>query len=104
MRYSGGVTYRHGDRWVFRAGAAFDETPIPNATFRSPVIPTDDRTWITFGASYAVNDNLSVDAGYAHIFVADAKINNADVTTGHILTGEAQGDVDIVSAQLVYKF
>ena len=104
MRYSGGVTYRYGDRWVFRAGAAFDETPIPNATFRSPVIPGEDRTWITAGVSYTVNDQLSLDAGYAHIFVDDAQLNNADITTGHILTGQVEADVDILSAQLVYKF
>ncbi|MBW6512106.1 MAG: outer membrane protein transport protein [Desulfuromonadaceae bacterium] len=51
MRYSLGGTYHHSDVLAFRAGVAYDETPIPDAT-RTPRIPGADRTWVAFGSGY----------------------------------------------------
>ena len=104
MRYSGGVTYRHNDRWTFRAGAAYDETPIPSPEDRTPRLPGEDRTWVAIGVSYAMSDHLSFDAGFAHLFIDDAKFNNTEPSTGHTLTGKADADANILSAQVIYKF
>ena len=104
MRYSGGITYTHDDALTLRAGAAFDETPIPSATLRTPRIPDADRTWITLGATYRVNQNFSVDLAYAHLFVDDPQLRNADVRTGHTVVGTYQADVDIIGVQVGYQF
>jgi long-subunit fatty acid transport protein len=31
-RASGGVNYRYGEKWVFRAGVAWDQTPVNEGT------------------------------------------------------------------------
>ncbi len=107
-RYSLGIEYSPGSQWTWRAGIAFDETPIPSAERRTPRIPDEDRTWLSFGFSYQASENLSIDFAYAHLFVDDAKINN---TTENLppgvnfnLTGEFDSTTDILSAQLTYRF
>ena len=106
-RYSLGLEYSPGSVWTFRAGVALDETPIPNAELRTPRIPGDERTWLSFGFSYEASENLSFDFAYAHLFVDDAQINNTTtnlVGPNFTLTGEFDSTTDIISAQLTYKF
>ncbi len=57
-----GTTYFYDQNWTFRAGIAFDDSPVP-ADKRSISIPDQDRLWLSAGASYAFNDNASVDVG-----------------------------------------
>ena len=104
MRYSAGVTYKHDSRWTFRAGAAFDETPVSSAIDRSPRLPDEDRIWLVLGMTYAPNDHWSFDAGYVHLIIDDTKIRDTEANTGHTLIGEVEGDVDLLSAQVVYRF
>ena len=58
MRYSLGLTYTHNDRLLFRMGTAYDETPIPSAEYRTPRIPGNDRTWLSFGAWLQVQRDI----------------------------------------------
>lgn len=102
-RYSVGATYAPGSAWVYRAGIAYDESPVPSAEFRTPRIPDNDRKWLAIGASYASSKSFSVDLGYAHLFVSDTPINNA-TSLGHTLNGTYQNKVDILSAQLNWVF
>src|SRR4029450_8986937 len=44
-RFSGGANYRDGDKWTFRGGVAFDQTPVRDAE-RTPRLPDEDRTWL----------------------------------------------------------
>ncbi|MDH3559577.1 MAG: outer membrane protein transport protein [Gammaproteobacteria bacterium] len=110
FRVAIGATYRYNPTWLFRAGLAFDETPIRNADLRTPRVPGEDRTWLAFGANYKYSKELSFDFGYAHLFVDDPKINNLDAYTPstftgfHLLTGEYDAAVDIFSAQVNWKF
>ena len=101
-RYSLGVDYRYNSAWTFRAGTAYDETPIPDARRRTARIPGEDRIWASLGFGYQATPTLGIDVAYTHLFIDDPKINNGDVTRGTI-TGEYDADVDIVSAQLVWK-
>ena len=101
-RYSLGVDYRYNSTWTFRAGTAYDETPIPDARRRTARIPGEDRIWASLGFGYQATPTLGIDVAYTHLFIDDPKINNGDVTRGTI-TGEYDADVDIVSAQLVWK-
>lgn len=99
MRYGLGLTYQHNDKWQFRTGVAYDETPIPGSDRRTARIPGTDRKWVAFGASYHYSDNIVIDAAYAHLFMDDPSINETD-DNGYNLRGEYDASVDIVGLQL----
>ncbi|EQC00829.1 long-chain fatty acid transporter FadL [Photorhabdus temperata] len=61
-----GTTYYHDDNWTFRTGIAFDDSPIP-AENRSISIPDQDRFWLSAGATYAFNKDMSVDVGVSYM-------------------------------------
>ena len=111
-RYAIGATYKYNESWLLRTGVAFDETPVPNAQLRTARIPDADRTWLSFGANYKLNKKLSFDLGYAHLFVDNPDINSSDAydpTTGlntglHQLKGSYDASVDILSAQVNWRF
>jgi long-chain fatty acid transport protein len=104
MRYSVGVDYQYSDSLVLRTGLAYDESPIPSAKRRTPRMPGEDRTWVSLGLTYLASSAISFDVGYSHLFIDDAKIDNtleSEVDAlNSTLTGEFEGDVDILSAQL----
>ena len=104
MRYSVGVDYQYSDSLVLRTGLAYDESPIPSTERRTPRLPGEDRTWVSVGFTYLVSSAISVDVGYSHLFIDDAKIDNTleseTEALNATLTGEYEGEVDILSAQL----
>ncbi len=113
FRYSIGTEYTPNRTWTFRTGVALDETPIPKDSLRSPRVPGNDRTWVALGLTYRYTPNLSFDFGYAHLFVDDPKLKgvsdnhdpSAGQTTGaHRLSGKYDASVDILSAQVNWKF
>jgi len=112
-RYAIGTEFTPSKTWTFRTGVALDETPVPKDSLRSPRVPDNDRTWLTLGMTYRHSPNLTFDVGYAHIFVDDPKLKGvsdnhnptAGQTTGvHELSGEYDASVDILSAQVNWKF
>ncbi len=100
-RYSVGAEYRYNNNWTFRAGAAFDETPIPDAEHRTARIPGEDRVWGSLGVGYQITPAIGVDVGYSHLFIDDPEINETSASAGN-LNGEYDADVNIVSAQVVW--
>ncbi|MBW2208811.1 MAG: outer membrane protein transport protein [Deltaproteobacteria bacterium] len=112
VRVAIGGSYKFDSKWTLRTGVAYDESPTRNQELRLAALPDDDRIWLSFGAGYKHSDKLSVDFGYAHLFIDDPKINSTDAdsssipgSTGlHRLTGEFDADVDILSAQVNWKF
>ncbi|MDO6462322.1 outer membrane protein transport protein [Granulosicoccaceae sp. 1_MG-2023] len=103
MRYSLGVAYAQTDRLTLRAGLAFDEEAIPDDEHRTPRIPGNDRFWITLGAGYKVNRNLTLDVGYAHLSMSDTDMSHDD-GNGYTVTGEYSGGANILSGQLTWNF
>lgn len=104
VRYAIGTTYSTGGPWTFRAGLAQDEAPQTDPTLITPRIPDQDRTWISAGFNYAFSDMLSLDLGYAHLFVDDTAINNVDPQTDHQVVGEFESSVDILGVQANWRF
>lgn len=102
-RFSLGVDYRYNSNWTFRAGTAFDQSPIPDAEHRTARIPGDDRIWTSLGFGYQWTESLGIDLAYSHLFVDEPKINNGEPSTGNINGEYEDTDVDIISAQLVWK-
>ncbi|WP_299438962.1 outer membrane protein transport protein [uncultured Rhodospira sp.] len=96
-----GAIYRPDENWSFRAGFAYDMSPIPDE-HRTARIPGEDRYWLSGGISYAYEDWFKVDFGYTHIFVNDASINE---TTGQgTLVGEYENSIDILTIGGRIKF
>ena len=108
FRYSIGFDYQYSGNMILRSGIAVDETPVPSAERRTPRLPGDTRTWLSFGLTYNWNDDLTVDVGYSHLFIDDTKINNefesSVPTLAATLKGEYQASVDILSVQLNWQY
>jgi long-chain fatty acid transport protein len=104
-RYALGATYQLTEQFKLRGGVAYDETNVPDST-RTARLPDSDRTWLALGAQWSPGGSFVVDVGYAHLFVDDAALNQDDgnATARGFLLGEQQSSIDIVSAQLSYKF
>ena len=104
----GGV-YNKNDRWTFRGGIAWDQTPVRDE-FRTVRLPDEDRYWASVGARWRPIDPLSVDLGYAHLFVKDAEINLArsqvglPATFSSTVVGDYDNAVDILSLQFTWAF
>jgi len=113
MRYAIGTSYRHDEKWTFRGGLAYDETPVSSPNFRPAALPDEDRTWLALGAGYKYSKQLSFDIGYAHLFIDDTQISSTDAYSSllapisegfHRINGEYDASVDIISAQANWKF
>ena len=104
MRYSIGAIYRYTEKLKFRVGSAYDQTPVKDA-YRTARIPDNNRIWMSVGANYILSSNNSFDAGYTHIFVNNASINQGAVGT---VTGQLQGSynssIDVISFQYTHTF
>ena len=90
-----GAAYTLTDKLTLRGGTAYDKTPVSNA-YRTARVPDDDRYWLAIGASYKVLQNITVDAGYAHIFVTSPRIGEVSAT-GDVLSGKYSNAIDIFS-------
>lgn len=105
MRYAVGASYEISPHLTLRAGTAYDNTPVPDAT-RTPRLPDADRIWATTGARWQPTDALIVDFGYAHLFSRTVPLNQnaGNAAASGLLVGEQESDIDIVTAQLSYRF
>lgn len=102
-RYALGASYLFNERWTMRTGVAYDQTPIYQTTDRTARLPDNDRRWLSFGASYKGSSGMSVDVGYAHLFMSNTPIDRTGAL-GDTLRGSFQNQVDILSAQLVWNY
>ncbi len=108
FRYSLGMDYQYNEKMTLRTGVAYDETPIPDATRRTPRIPGNDRTWLSFGLTYKMNPAFIVDVGYSHLFIDDGDVNHtlesSQPALEATLNGTYKASVDIFSAQLTWNY
>jgi long-chain fatty acid transport protein len=101
IRIALGVLYRHDERWTFRGGIAYDETPVPDAT-RTPRIPDESRYWIAAGIGYRWKA-LEINFSYAHSFVEDATVNDTTRLRNN-LVGTFDNSTDIFSIGGTLRF
>ena len=104
-RFSVGTNYHYDDQWTFRAGYAYDQTPV-NSTDLTPRLPDNNRNWLTIGAQYKLNKDLALDFGFAYIWISDPQINqNAGSTAQYgLIKGGYSANVQIYGAQATYSF
>jgi long-chain fatty acid transport protein len=101
VRYSLGVRHSLNENTVLRFGVAQEES-TQGTDNRSAISPDSDRVWATLGAGFTPMDNMTIDVGYAHVFVDDADINRDE--KGAQLKGTYELDADVIGAQLSYRF
>jgi long-chain fatty acid transport protein len=106
--FNAGVEHMLSDAWTLRAGVQYDQTPTQDG-YRTSRTPDGDRLWLSAGASYRLNDTVSLDAGYAFIHVASQDIDlplryGAAQTQLVRMQAETEGRVQIVSAALRLHF
>ena len=105
-RFSVGAVYMPG-AWTFRTGVAFDQSPVTDAARRTPRVPDSDRIWLAAGIGYKISKNVSVNAGYAHLFVDESETRKNATGEDQFrggLTGSYKSSVDIISSEITWEF
>jgi long-chain fatty acid transport protein len=97
-----GGEYYPSDKLTVRYGVALDTTPTYSAV-RDARVPDSTRHWITFGLGYKATDKLELNAGYAHIFVNSAHVDNHS-STGDTLVGNFADKGNLLSLSAAYHF
>ncbi len=102
-----GFNYRQNDQWTWRGGLAYDQSPVQSA-YRTPRLPDADRTWLTGGGQYKMNNRFKFDFGAAYLWVKDGSINAPADAAGQaasgLLNGNYSGKPWILSGQGTWSF
>lgn len=107
--YAIGGTYTLNDEWLFRAGFAYDEAPV-NKNHRTARVPDNDRKWLTAGARYSMNQDLSFDLGLAYLIMSDFSMSEVDydLNDNAIAGQKIEGDYSMnafgASVQMNYRY
>jgi long-chain fatty acid transport protein len=104
-RASIGANYKLNGPWTLKLGAAYDQTPVPNAESRTVRLPDNDRYWLSAGAAYQMSRNGKLDFGYTLIIAQKADINNDQTATGGgIVNGSYKLHVHVLGVQYQHSF
>jgi long-chain fatty acid transport protein len=106
-RASIGANYRLDNAWTLKVGAAYDQTPVPNAETRTVRLPDSDRYWLSAGAKYQITRAGAIDVGYTFIKARDADINNnqgVGATGMGLVNGTYEATVHILGLQYQHSF
>ena len=87
--YRVGTQYKANDKFTFRAGWYFDESPVQDGYF-APETPRNDSMGYTGGLTYQVNSKLGVDFSFLYLHF-DEIDNSYDYSTDPI-TGQPNPD------------
>lgn len=71
-----GVNHQLNSQWLLRAGLAHEKDAVTD-DMRNPRIPTGDRSWVSIGARYKLNEHASVNLAYARQFFKNTRSNFA---------------------------
>src|SRR5581483_7574834 len=66
--FSAGAEYAWTPQTTLRAGIGYEKSPITDQV-RIPLLPDNDRLWLSTGLSYKANKWLTLDVAYSHAFV-----------------------------------
>ena len=104
--FSIGAEYLWNDQLTLRAGVGYEQSPITDQV-RVPLVPDNDRTWLSAGATVNLTNALSFDMAYSHVFIKDTPINIAPGNpsfNGVTYIGTVDSHVDIFSLELKYRW
>ncbi|MEO9275503.1 outer membrane protein transport protein [Marinomonas sp. 5E14-1] len=104
--YSAGLTYDYSDTLILRTGVAIDYSPVTDE-YRSARTPDGDRTWLSFGGTYNVNDMASLTFAYTHVVIDDVSVSRddtgEDVARG-ILEADYESSANLFSLAMNMSF
>jgi long-chain fatty acid transport protein len=104
--YSIGLEYVATPAWTFRGGVGFEKSPITDQV-RIPLLPDNDRTWFSVGATNKVTNIISVDLAYSFVDVKNTPINvgpgNPSFNGLVTYTGTSRANVSILSLGVKFK-
>ncbi|MGY3943640.1 outer membrane protein transport protein [Aeromonas tecta] len=105
MRYALGGTWYINPAWEARLGFAYDNSPI-EPEYRSLSIPDSDRVWYSVGATYHIDQDMSVDFGMAYLDGKEVDVNEGVRSHADALRwkGTSHGNALLASAQFNMKF
>lgn len=106
-RYGIGANYALNNEWKLRGGLAIDSTPVQSDADRTMTLPDSDRTWLSFGARWALSKTASLDLGYSHIFFKDATTARVIKPLGfpaQTVRGNFNTEADLFSLQYNVRF
>jgi long-chain fatty acid transport protein len=94
-----GAQYAVNKKTNLRAGAFYDMTPIQD-NYVSPELPDNDKTGLTFGASYKTSERLSLDASFLYENLPARKVTNIS----NNLSGTYASKIVAIGLGVSYKF
>ena len=106
---SAGLERRMSDRLTLRAGSMFDRTPTDPA-WLSTRVPDGNRTWLSGGVSYGLTGHLTLNASYAHVFIAGQTMNRMEsfyggsLSTSATIRSRQSGNVDMIATSVTARF
>lgn len=89
--FSIGTAWQATQSWKFKAGYAYDESPIPDE-YRNVRVPSTDRNWLTLGAQWKdVPTGWTVDGAFGYLIMRDSNINEVQYqVSGKPVSGAAR--------------
>ena len=87
--YRVGTQYKANEKFTFRAGYYFDESPVQDGYF-APETPRNDSNAFTGGLTYQLSDKLGIDASFLYIHFDE--IDNSYNHSTDPITGQANPD------------
>lgn len=98
-----GAEYKASEKWTYRGGVQWDQTPTTDA-FRTSRTPDGDRTWVSGGATYSMTPGLDLDLAATYIHIASETINVSRNNGLAVVRADTKGAVGIFAMGLNYKF
>jgi long-chain fatty acid transport protein len=108
--FSGGAEYQWNERLALRSGVGYERSPVTDQV-RMPLVPDNDRIWLSAGATYQYSNKISLDAAYTHVFLKSTSIN-ISAASGNpwfkpllgTYIGDVSSHVDIISVGFHYRW
>jgi long-chain fatty acid transport protein len=106
--FSLGAEYMMTEKMKLRGGVGFEKSPITDDV-GIPLLPDNDRYWLSVGASYQMTPKLSFDLAYSHVFVKSTPINITAASgnpwfDGIDYVGAVDSHIDIISVAMKYRW
>lgn len=101
-RIGTGANYRYSEQIKWRIGLAYDQSVVQDPQSRTVRFPDNNRKWLGMGINYQLDKKTSVDAGYAHVFVSDTRIDRQTeyaTQTPQVLRGDISTSGNVFSLQ-----
>jgi long-chain fatty acid transport protein len=98
-----GASRKVGERTELRFGAYWEDKTIPQRTLR-PSIPDSDRTGLSFGLGYELNEVMHVDAYWMHIQTASRGTTLQDFAADNsVPAGDYESELDLIGFTLGFN-